>query len=263
MYIGINAVIIEAFGRCNRWESWQQVVQWLGDRKTHRRRLSDRFHRSRGWEIWAIACICNLYSCINNNNYTIDFICYVIPSATPYTHTCTHKCKHTHLCTHILQLFHSVKATLLFSHEKKNQKKHSSLWFGCQLNVLWLKHLNRKPGNHFEYSAVYCVPSAEMYMHFRGRLNRKWGSKGTVLIRLLFFKLFLIFFSLSIRFQTRNHQYHAWITFAKEPASWVIKIDNIQNLLTLGRLGSWPRTSAVTCPLSFNLELLGSPAPSG
>ena len=82
MYIGINAVIIEAFGRCSRWESWQQVVQWLGDRKTHRGRLSDRFHRSRGWEIWAGACICNLYSCINNNNSTIDFICYVIASLT-------------------------------------------------------------------------------------------------------------------------------------------------------------------------------------
>lgn len=157
MYIGINAVIIEAFGRCNRWESWQQVVQWLRDRKTHRRRLSDRFHRSRGWEIWAIACICNLYSCINNNNYTIDFICYVIPSATPYTHTYTHIYKHTHVCAHILQLFPSV----LFSHLKKQ-----SLWFQCQLNVLWWKCLNRKPGNSFEYNVVYCVPSAEMYMHF-------------------------------------------------------------------------------------------------
>lgn len=82
MYIGINAVIIEAFGRCSRWESWQQVVQWLQDRKTHRGRLSDRFHRSRGWKIWAGACICNLYSCINNNNSTIDFICYVIASVT-------------------------------------------------------------------------------------------------------------------------------------------------------------------------------------
>lgn len=119
MYIGINAVIIEAFGRCNRWESWQQVVQWLGDRKTHRRRLSDRFHRSRGWEIWAIACICNLYSCINNNNYTIDFICYVIASATPYTHTHTHTYANTHI--HILQLFPSVKAVLLFSREKKKK----------------------------------------------------------------------------------------------------------------------------------------------
>lgn len=161
MYIGINAVIIEAFGRCNRWESWQQVVQWLGDRKTHRRRLSDRFHRSRGWEIWAIACICNLYSCINNNNYTIDFICYVIASATPYTHTHTHTYANTH--THILQLFPSHKTILLFSHEKN---MHSSLGFQCQLSVLWLKHLNKKPGNSLEYSGVYCVPSAEMYMHF-------------------------------------------------------------------------------------------------
>lgn len=165
MYIGINAVIIEAFGRCNRWESWQQVVQWLGDRKTHRRRLSDRFHRSRGWEIWAIACICNLYSCINNNNYTIDFICYVIPSATPYTHTCTHICKHTHTYAHIFCNF-SPQLKLLFYFHMRKTKKHSSLWFQCQLNVLWLKHLNRKLGNSFEYSAVYCVPSAEIYMHF-------------------------------------------------------------------------------------------------
>lgn len=159
MYIGINAVIIEAFGRCNRWESWQQVVQWLGDRKTHRRRLSDRFHRSRGWEIWAIACICNLYSCINNNNYTIDFIYYVIASATPYTHAYTYMQTHAH----ILKLFPSVIA-ILFSHEKY---MHSSLWFQCQLNVLWLKHLNKKPGNSSEYSAMYCVAAAEMYMHFK------------------------------------------------------------------------------------------------
>lgn len=86
MYIGINAVIIEAFGRCGRWESWQQVVQWLWDRKTHRGRLSDRFPRSRGWEIWAGACICNLYSCINNNNSAIDFICYVIAPVTSHRH---------------------------------------------------------------------------------------------------------------------------------------------------------------------------------
>lgn len=159
MYIGINAVIIEAFGRCNRWESWQQVVQWLGDRKTHRRRLSDRFHRSRGWEIWAIACICNLYSCINNNNYTIDFICYVIPSATPYTHTYTHIYKHTYICTHILQLFPSVKAILLFSHKKKTftplipvpaqcslmktlkQKTWQQLWIQCSVLRAWCRNV--------------------------------------------------------------------------------------------------------------------------
>lgn len=52
----------------------------------HRRRLSDRFHRSRGWEIWATACICNLYSCINNNNQTIDFRCDVIASVLPLQH---------------------------------------------------------------------------------------------------------------------------------------------------------------------------------
>lgn len=141
MYIGINAVIIEAFGRCNRWESWQQVVQWLGDRKTHRRRLSDRFHRSRGWEIWAIACICNLYSCINNNNYTIDFIRYVIASAPLYSHTHTHM--QTHTCT--LQLSPSVKAMLCScekqtnnsttaNHQKQPQKAFIPL---IQVPALW------------------------------------------------------------------------------------------------------------------------------
>lgn len=159
MYIGINAVIIEAFGRCNRWESWQQVVQWLGDRKTHRRRLSDRFHRSRGWEIWAIACICNLYSCINNNNYTIDFICYVIASATPYTHTHTY----ANIYIHTFYKFFPHLKLFFYFHIKK---MHSSLWFQCQLSVLWLKHLNKRPDNSFEYSAVYRVLNAETSMHF-------------------------------------------------------------------------------------------------
>lgn len=182
MYIGINAVIIEAFGRCNRWESWQQVVQWLGDRKTHRRRLSDRFHRSRGWEIWAIACICNLYSCINNNNYTIDFICYVIASATPYTHIHAHIQTRTHI-------FCNFFPQLSFIFTWKNM--HSSLWYQCQLNVLWLKHLNKKPGKSFEYS-VLCAQVQKWICTFHGRLNRKWGAIGTVLIMLLFFKVFPI-----------------------------------------------------------------------